>query len=236
MVKNLLLISLVAAALAGCQRVGIEVKTETLTNKSDRWEVNIEKSIFSSADKKAGEGCAVVNQTIQQLQDSLVAGLKEGVNDFYASLEGTGQDSLLPNYRYQLYLRDTVYMATDACISVRVMVYEYQGGAHGLTNFYSFNYDLKNRQYLTEEQVIDYKKAEEVNELLKKNFNNEEGCFSDVPTLTNGFTAWNISPVDICLTYPAYTLGAYACGNAMVTIPMAEAKTVLTPEARQLVR
>lgn len=234
--KNLFLVLIVAVVLVGCEQAKIDVKTETLADTTDRWEVNIEKSVFSSTDKTADEGCAAVNQTIRQLQDSLVANLKEGVNDFYASLEGTGQDSLLPSYRYQLYLRDTVFMATDACISVRLLVYEYQGGAHGITSFYSFNYDLKNRQYLNQEQIIDYNKMEEVDELLKKNFKNEEGCFSDTPTLTNGFTALNISPVDVCLTYPAYTLGAYACGNAMVTIPMAEAKAVLTENVQKLIR
>lgn len=226
MKNNIFFSILLGLLLMGCQPATVEVKKESLNNKSDQWEIDVQKSIFSSSDAGVGKACTAVNQAVTVLIDSLQADLKAQADTFFTTYGKTeGQEG--PEWAYQLYVKDSVFMATDKYISLRVLVYTFMGGAHGMTDFYAFNYDVQKQHFLTPQDIMDYNKANEINDLLVKYFNNPEGCFSDKPTLTNGFTALNVNPTSVCFTYPQYTLGAYACGVAQVTIPDGELKGIL---------
>lgn len=217
--KNNIFFSVVLGlVLAGCQPATVEVKKESLNNKNNQWEIDVQKSVFSSSDAGVEKGCTAVNRVVEALIDSLQLDIKAQADTFFTTY-GKMYDEKGPEWAYQLYVKDSVFMATDKYISLRVLVYTFMGGAHGMTNFYAFNYDVQKQHFLTDQEIINYDKANEINGLLVKYFNNPEGCFSDKPTLTNGFTALNVSPVAVCFTYPQYTLGAYACGVAQVTIP-----------------
>lgn len=91
-----------------------------------------------------------------------------------------------------------------------------------MTNFYSFNYDVGKRAFLTPGQIVNLEDTAGFDRLLQKNFKNPEKCFTEVPTLSAGYTAFNVSPEAVCFTYPQYMLGPYSCGPAEVYIPRAE--------------
>ena len=211
--------------LIGCQQpVKIEMQPGKLSNTSDRWNITVERTLFSSADANAETSCKVINSRISALLDSLQQNIKVQADTFYALYEGKDERPIGP---FELYITDSVFMATGKFISLRLLVYEFTGGAHGMTNFYAFNYDMQNGKFLNPDEIIDYKQADLINKGLAKNFINRDSCFSDIPTLINGFTALNVSPEAVCFTYPQYSLGAYACGVAQVSVPDPELKGIL---------
>lgn len=211
--------------LAACNSVKIETKTDKYEVDTKNWEVNVEKSVFSSKDAEVEQSCKIFNERVQQFIDSLQNNLKTEADTFFALY--TDKPEERPVFNYQFYVRDTVFMADADRISVRLSVYSFTGGAHGTTDFYAFNYNVKKRIFLNPGQMIDLKKTKEWNELLAKNFKNDQKCFTDKPTLTSGYTAFNISPETVCFTYPQYVLGPYYCGPAEVFIPRSELKGLL---------
>lgn len=223
--KNcILIVVLLAISLAGCHRVNVNVKTETYKNKTSDLEVNIEKSVFSSTDAETEKSCEVLNRRIGYFIDSLQTSLKTAADTFFTMFAANPDER--PVYNYELYVRDTVFMADKDLISVRMTVYTFQGGAHGMTDFYAFNYDVPARRFLTSRQILNFKDTQALDNLLKKNFVNRDSCFTEEPTVQNGFTALNVSPSAVCFTYPQYALGPYSCGYAQVYIPRTELKDI----------
>ncbi|MFR7876763.1 MAG: hypothetical protein ACLU4J_10480 [Butyricimonas paravirosa] len=47
---------------------------------------------------------------------------------------------------------DSVFIANDQYVCVRLIIYTFTGGAHGITNFYTFNYDVQNQKFLTNQE------------------------------------------------------------------------------------
>ena len=220
--KNILLIMTGLVFLLGsCQKpVQIDVSEVKFVEETPNWEVHVEKSDFSSADPKVNKACVAVNEAIQKRIDTLQAQLKKDADDLFSTFE---KDTInRPVWSYQLYVSDTVLMADENYISVRMQVYTFTGGAHGMTGFDAFNYDIKRQAFVSADQVLNFKEAEKLNDLLARNFKDEQGCFTDKPTLTNGFTAFNLTPTAVCFTYPQYVLGPYSCGVAEVYIPRTE--------------
>lgn len=225
MKKVLFLILVIGVSLTACQKPQITVQKQNVADSTDNWGVNITYPLFSSTGTAEEKACFAVNDTVFKFIDQLQRNLKMEADTFF----GLFADSISqrPPFSYQLYIEDSVFMATDNYISLRLTIYTFEGGAHGMTNYCAFNYDVKKGKFLMPEDIIDYTKAEEINSLLAKYFDNTENCFTEIPTLTNGFTALTISPESMCFTYPQYSLGAYACGMAMVTIPDKELQRIL---------
>lgn len=214
---------LIGALLLFCscrKPVQIDVTTVKFVEETPNWEINIGKNVFSSANPEANKACLTVNNAMQEYIDSLQTQLKKDADELFSTYEKDTADR--PIWNYQLYVRDTVFMADADYISVRIQVYTFTGGAHGMTDFKSLNYSVGKQAFVTAEQILNFKEEEKLNGLLADNFNDEQGCFTDKPTLTNGFTAFNVTPSAVCFTYLQYVLGPYSCGAAEVYIPRKE--------------
>ena len=157
---------------------------------------------------------------MNDLQDSL----KTDANEFFESWQAAGEER--PVWIYELQVGDSVFMANDQYVSVRLIVYTFTGGAHGITNFYTFNYDVQNQKFLTNQEILNYTNETQINTQLKANFKNPEGCFTTDPTLKD-VTAVNFNKTSVCFTYGQYVLGAYACGVAEVAVPRTALKNDL---------
>ncbi len=206
--------------LSGCQKKAEKVNIEktTLEAKTGEWEVNLRYSRFSSANEKINESCEVLNNEIYKLTEQLQDSLKTGAAEMFKMFEVKSISR--PFWSYSLFVTDSVFFATEQYISVRLTVYTFTGGAHGMTDFYSFNYDVENQRMLVFEDIIN-DKAEHINTLLKSNFVNTENCFTADPKL-DLVSVVNFTPTDVCFTYPQYSLGPYACGAAEVVVPLRE--------------
>ena len=198
MKSTLIMAVFMAFTFMGCQPKvqDLNVKNEKVTVNSENWDITVNRSMFSSAD----------------------------ANEFFQSWQGSGEER--PAWIYELQVGDSVFMANDRYVSIRLMVYTFTGGAHGITNFYTFNYDVQNQKFLTDQEVLNYVNETQINAQLKANFKNPEGCFTTDPTLKD-VTTVNFNKKSVCFTYGQYVLGAYACGVAEVTVPRAALKNDL---------
>lgn len=212
--------------LSACRSEGgIEVQTRKRTDSLAYLKANIAQSVFTSANPEIRKSCDILNTKVNYLIDSIEKSLLLQADTFYTGLKQAGMER--PEWDFELYVEDSVFMASPEYISLRITVYTFQGGAHGMTEFYAFNYDVKHRQFLEPDQILDFGKYREINELLKKNFVNTDNCFTEVPTLENGLSALNVTEETVCLTYSPYVLGPYSCGYAQVHLPRSELEGML---------
>ncbi len=136
-----------------------------------------------------------------------------------------------PFFKYELYSTDTVYFVSEDFISTLTEVYTFTGGAHGMTTFYAFNYQPKKQKFLTNQEILNYDKADQINELLAEYFDNKAGCFDTEPTLDK-VSAINILPDTLRFTFEQYLLGAYACGIAKIDVPVTKLKGLFKTEVK----
>lgn len=225
MKSTLIIAVFMAFVFMGCQPKvqNLDVKKEKTTVNSENWDIKVNRSIFSSTDVALNKSCEVLNGEIKKFVNDLQDTLKANATEFFRSIEENKGER--PEWVYELMIEDSVFMATDQYISARLMIYTFTGGAHGMTNFYTFNYDVKNQKLLSNQEVLNYVNEARINTQLKANFKNPENCFTTDPTLKD-VTAINFNATSVCFTYAQYVLGAYACGVAEVTVP----KTALKGE------
>lgn len=215
-----------ALAFGGCQSKvqHLDVKQVSFSDTTDDWGIRVNLSVFSSTDPEVNKSCQVLNDEIQKYVSGLSDSLKLQATEFFTTY--VTDTTPRPAWNYELIVEDSVFMATDHFVSVRVLAYVFTGGAHGNTSFCSFNYDVKNQKLLTPEEIINYNDLAGINALLKANFKNPEKCFNVDPTL-DLMTVLNFNPTDVCFTYEQYVLGAYACGVAEITVPRKELKDAM---------
>lgn len=225
MMKTLVL-TLFAALfmLTGCKKeIKLEVKRMTETEKNDLWDINIQRSVFLTTEASVEESCVVFNDKLTGMLSVMQDSIRAQAQELQKGLLAMGLPMIAP---CALYVRDSVYMANEDYISVRLLVYVMTGGAHGNTTFYGLNYDVKTKQFLTNKEVVDYGKAKEIDGLLKTHFVNRDSCFNEIPTLET-MSALNFTKNTVDFTYAQYVLGAYACGYMEVAVPRKEMKDAL---------
>lgn len=212
-----------SSLLVGCQEKHneIEVSKTQFADETENWDIALNYSKFTSKDEQAKKSCDILNKEIDDLVINLQDSLKKNATDLFANLATEGIER--PVWKYSLTIADSVFMANDRFISVRLTVYTFTGGAHGMTQFYSFNYDVKNQRLLDNKDVLNYENKTAIDQLLKTNFKNPEECFDVDPTL-EAVSVINISPTNTVFTYEQYILGAYVCGVAEVLVPTNELK------------
>lgn len=207
--------ALLALFFIGCQEASIKVGEDTLTSTTNEWEISVKYPVFTSQDVKLEKGCKVVNERVKQLVDSLQNDLKSQLKEYLQEAQEAKIEPMIP---FTLDIQDSIFMADAHYISLRMVVFTLTGGANGLTEYYAFNYSIKQDKFLSPEDILNYSKSAEIDKQIQKNFKNPDNCFSDVPTLAN-VTVVNFTPGDICFTYDPLVLGAHYCGAAQVSVP-----------------
>lgn len=134
-----------------------------------------------------------------------------------------------PRPPYQLMVLDTVYLSNKNIISILYTIYSFTGGAHGMTGFIGYNYDIQNMKELSVDHLFKKGTEPQINQLLCEYMQNPYNCFTTSPTLQE-VSSVNIGNESITFIYSQYTLGPYVCGPAVITIPSERLKEYLTPE------
>ena len=179
--RTTLSLSVSILVLSACQtdKPKLIVKEGAVANKTEDWTVDVKYPLFSSSDAVVNAGLKILNGQIESYVSALSDSLKTDAEEMFSGLEA---DSLpRPVWAYALNVTDSVYTATDKYVSVRLAVYEFTGGAHGMTNFVAFNYDVENQKRLSKEDLLNDGQTATINSLLKKNFENPEQCFDIDP-------------------------------------------------------
>lgn len=195
----------------------IEITNNQFAEETDNWDISLNYSSFSSKDEKLNQSCKILNEKIQTLIINLQDSLKTDATNLFNDFEAEELDR--PMWKYSLAIDDSIFMSTNRLISIRLSVHTFTGGAHGMTHFYAFNYDVENQRLLKSNEIINAKGEEQINNLLNTNFENTEQCFDSIPTLVKTSVV-NLTPTDVCFTYEQYLLGAYVCGVAEVNVPI----------------
>lgn len=211
-----LVISTLLLVSCGETRHQVEVKNVQSEDQSENWEVSLSYSHFSSDNEAVNQSCKKLNDKIEVLVTDLQDFLKQDADSLFTSFS---PEEERPQWKYSLFLSDSVFMATDQFISLRLTAYTFTGGAHGATSYYTLNYDVKNQRLLEPTEILNHDKFQLINELLKSNFENPEECFTTDPTLDQ-VEVINFSQSNVSFTYGQYTLGAYVCGSPVVAIPI----------------
>ncbi len=191
----------------------------SVSENGDDFTTELHYPVFSSKQPALDSSLDSLNKKligfISELQDTM----KAGAGRLFADMKASGMER--PPWVYSLDVRDSVFTATDEFVSFRLIVYQFTGGAHGMTHFYAFNYDLKEGRLLMLEDVLDTKQTHLVDRALQVNFKNPEQCFTVQPELKL-VEAVNISADSVHFIFGQYTLGAYACGPAEITVPISD--------------
>ena len=202
----------------------ITTTKETITESTKEYEINIEETFLDTKKLDNYRLIEPLNNRMEQIADSLIYDIKSQSISFfstYVNAQKNKKKSVAPSYKYQLTTKDTAFIATKKIISTRIMAYSFSGGAHGMTKFYGMNYSPKLGSFLQVGDILDLSKSAIINAAIARNFKNEDGCFSVVPTIDLATTV-NISEESIIFTYEHYILGAYSCGYSIIEVPIEE--------------
>ncbi len=170
-----------------------------------------------------------LNDRLVLLRDTLSEALVNGAHAYFSSYDSALKRHEVefprPNFKFELYLTDTLYVASEKIISTMTIAYFYTGGAHGHTEFYALNYAPDKSRFYTIHDILDTTQQNRINKLLKDYFVNESDCFTIAPTIDK-VTAVNVTSKSVLFTFAHYILGPYYCGAPTIEVPLIELKGI----------
>ena len=220
--KRLPIIAAALLALAGCGREDSVVMAERSSNDSI-CSVNISYPVFSSNSASVNSRFATLNEAIETYIDTLSSNVTAQAAEMMTDLQESPMGR--PEWNCELSVESTAFLS-EGTASVLFTAYTYLGGAHGMTEYTAVNFDVRSGKILADEQLLDYTKADKINELLKSRFENPENCFWEEPSLEKA-SAIVLEEGAVKFIYEQYVLGPYSCGAAEITIPAAELEGLL---------
>lgn len=222
--KAIAALTVVLCCIYACSTNEITSQKNSNSQDSTFWTISSLYSQFAATQNQTNENLTALNTAIQSFVSATEDSLRNNATETFLALE---RDSIeRPAWKFELVINDTVFMANENWISVRLLTYIFTGGAHGITKFYAFNYDLKNQKMLSAEEIIDFNKTTAVNETLVANFKNTSDCFITDPSLEL-VSSINFNESGVCFSYEQYLLGPYSCGVAEVTVPQLDLSDAL---------
>lgn len=120
---------------------------------------------------------------------------------------------------YDLAIADTIYLSNNNIISILYTIYSFTGGAHGITQFIGYNYNIEQMKEITVNEIFKKDATPKINQLLADYFKDSYNCFTTKPTLQE-VSAVNLAFESVVFTYQQYILGPYSCGPATITVPL----------------
>ena len=180
-------------------------------------------------------GYGYENMPVKQALDSFKTDyIKNYKDEMTQLLEGESEFSFDENSGIFNYSKDLkcrmIYNANDI-ITFRADVYEYTGGAHGLSNSFLFNFDVKNGQRIRLNDIFTKNYEEKLDEMLIQQLlkDNEVSDIKELEEL-GYFVTSPIFPTDnfyfddknIIFLYNPYEIAPYAMGSTEIKLPIKE--------------
>lgn len=129
-----------------------------------KWSVPMKQCIRSwehytiEADAVPSTGVAKLDSMIAKKADKITREFSHGAEEAIASM--SSGEVIAPD-QYTLYISYEV-VSTGAIVSVKMSVYSYLGGAHGITTLYTWNYDTQKGRLIPLWRVISPTKLRQV--------------------------------------------------------------------------
>lgn len=211
--------------ISACSGGGIRVHIEKKQYESDSLMVNVQIPQLSGMEHT-------------DLQDTLNNQYKADIDGWIAEMqkqadEGDGE------HPYELVVTQNVKENKEGFLSFVTEVYQYTGGAHGITTWIAENIDDNAGKEITLADLFtegeDYKTV--LNRIMREMVENDPGQYQDLweqPVIGDkqGFYIQNNKLV---IYYPPYELSYYARGFVEFPIPLEDIETYLKPEYKFLV-
>lgn len=221
--KRIPLVFILALFMVSCNKRSDYVITQKQIDTTDSL-VTVQANYIeiTSASKKVNQWLDSINTAVY----TNIMAQKDTIAKYSAEDRKQFKESWPP---YELMVGDTVYLSNKNIVSVLYTIYTFTGGAHGMTQFVGYNYDMVQMKELTAKEIFKPEATAEINKLLAEYFKDPDNCFMSKPTLEQ-VSAVNLAFESVIFTYEQYILGAYACGPATVTVPIEPLKKYLTRE------
>lgn len=195
---------------------GLIINSKNIINNTKSVDVNIQLPGVKSNDKIITDIFTKIDDDITKWSDKLI---KEANSDLFDPKYAVNSNFHVP------------YNANDL-LSLNVMNYYYAGGAHGLSNLISYNYNVKTGKELKLKDFFvdgyDYKSF--VNTKIKKYIANDKDTYFSGGTDFKGISDeqdFYISDQGITVYFQAYEIAPYAAGIRYFLIPKAEVSNSL---------
>lgn len=133
---------------------------------------------------------------------------------------------------------ETVGFSPDH-LSLNLIIYTFSGGAHGMTYFETFTFDLVNDVELTLDDIFlpDTAYLEVIAPMAIAALTEQLGDMSDPDWIEMGagpfpenYVNWMLTPDALVFIFEPYQVAAYAAGPQRVTIPLTALQDILAPE------
>lgn len=143
---------------------------------------------------------------------------------------------------YELDITYEQLQHTDSIISLVFTVYEFTGGAHGMTTTQTYTFDLQNNVVLTLDSLfIDTAAALEIiSPIVQADISSKLGEMLDAQWLADGsgtnpanYQAFALDGDNLVFYFQPYQVAPYAAGTQTVSIPLSDLANVLKPEFAQ---
>ena len=100
--------------------------------------------------------------------------------------------------------------------------YSYTHGAHGNTFYQTINVDLSHKKIVNLKETLELLGTDFVtlNDIIPDYYTNTDNCFSIDPYLSDSVANFAIDKNNLLIYYAPYELGAYVCGDYVLSLPL----------------
>lgn len=205
----------------------IEEKTDNENNKFFKADIKYPylkiKSNYNKKDDTQTKIIQNINSTISNTVTTAKDKIEKDSEEYKKSYEADSNKDNTIKYQYEAIYNYKIAYNKNNILSIPLTMYEFTGGAHGLTNIKSFNYDLlKGKELKLEDlfkansnykEVINNHIKEEISKQPENYFQGQDG-FSSIKDNQDFY----ISDEGIVIYFSLYDIAPYSSGIPMFTI------------------
>lgn len=205
----------------------IEEKTDNENNKFFKADIKYPylkiKSNYNKKDDTQTKIIQNINSAISNTVTTAKDKIEKDSEEYKKSYEADSNKDNTIKYQYEAIYNYKIAYNKNNILSIPLTMYEFTGGAHGLTNIKSFNYDLVKEKELKLEDLFkansNYKEVinnhikEEISKQPENYFQGQYG-FSSIKDNQDFY----ISDEGIVIYFSLYDIAPYSSGIPMFTI------------------
>lgn len=205
----------------------IEEKTDNENNKFFKADIKYPylkiKSNYNKKDDTQTKIIQNINSAISNTVTTAKDKIEKDSEEYKKSYEADSNKDNTIKYQYEAIYNYKIAYNKNNILSIPLTMYEFTGGAHGLTNIKSFNYDLVKEKELKLEDLFkansNYKEVinnhikEEISKQPENYFQGQDG-FSSIKDNQDFY----ISDEGIVIYFSLYDIAPYSSGIPMFTI------------------
>ncbi len=137
----------------------------------------------------------------------------------------------------------TLFDYSDTIIGIEFTIYSYTGGAHPLTVYQTFTFDLAQQRVLTLEDLFlpNTNPLDVIAPIAQQTVTTQLGDMADATWIEQGtapdpinYQTWMITSDTLILVFQSYQVAPYAAGPQTVTIPLSQLNTILAPPFNEI--